>query len=128
VAVVRPAGPCLLCLSGYDPREVAAELDPGLVRAQRASGYRADAAQEPTPGVVFVNQVLAGHAVAELMNWVSPWRPPTPYVLVDLAANTSSALHAQRYAECSACGPGSVRGLSDAGGMLDAALGATTVG
>ena len=42
VAVVHPTGPCLLCLSGYDPAAVATELDPHLATARSAAGYRVD--------------------------------------------------------------------------------------
>jgi len=121
VAVVRPGGPCLLCMSAYDPRKVGRELDPGLAAARRAAGYRTDDPDEPTPSVVFLNQVLAGHAVGELLNWVCPWRPPAPYLLVDLVAPRTEPLYADRSPDCAACGAGSVRGLSDAGGVPDLA-------
>ncbi|MFV2127524.1 ThiF family adenylyltransferase [Micromonospora sp. LOL_013] len=116
LAVVRPGGPCLLCLSGYDPRLVDAELDPGLAAARRAAGYRVDDPAEPTPSVVFLNQIIAGYAVGELLNYVSPWRSPVRYLLVDAAANETTVLDADRDPECLACGPDSPRGLSDAAG------------
>ncbi|MCO1575122.1 ThiF family adenylyltransferase [Crossiella sp. SN42] len=116
VAVVRPAGPCLLCLSGYDPRAAAHELDSEFAAAVRAIGYRADAPAEPTPSVVFLNQIIAGHAVAELLNWLTPWRPHTPYTLLDLVADTTTSLSATRNDTCPACGPGSPRALADGGG------------
>lgn len=116
VAVVRPNGPCLLCLSGYDPRAVAGELQPELAAARRAAGYRVDVPDEPTPSVVFLNQVVAGHAVAEVVNWVVPWRPAVPYLLIDLAAGSTTPMRGERHPECGACGPGSARGLSDADG------------
>lgn len=119
VAIVRPNGPCLLCLSGYDPRLVSRELDPDLATATRAAGYRTDAPTEPTPSIIFANQVTAGHAVAELLNWLSPWRAPTPYMLIDLTANTSLSLHAERHEHCPACGPGSPRALGDTAGTPD---------
>jgi len=66
--------------------------------------------------VVFLNQVLAGHALAELVNLLSPWRPPMAYLLVDLVGSTTSVLAAERNADCPACGPCSPRALSDAAG------------
>lgn len=116
LAVVRPAGPCLLCLSGYDPRRVATELDQDLRTARRSAGYRVDEPDEPTPSVIFINQILAGHAVAELLNYVQPWRPPFRYVLVDMVTSTTSTVHGERDPDCPACGPGSPRGLADAAG------------
>ncbi|MBO4161459.1 HesA/MoeB/ThiF family protein [Micromonospora antibiotica] len=116
LAVIRPGGPCLLCLCGYDPRLVDAELDPGLAAARRAAGYRVDDPAEPAPSVVFLNQIIAGYAVGELLNYVSLWRPPVRYLLVDAAVNGTTALDADRDPQCLACGPDSPRGLSDAAG------------
>lgn len=116
VAVVRPLGPCLLCLSGYDPGKVGAELDPALAAARRTAGYRVDDPNAATPSVVFLNQVLAGHAVAELVNLLSPWRTPIAYLLIDLVANRTSVLLAERNEDCPACGPWSPRARSDAAG------------
>ncbi|WP_422768902.1 HesA/MoeB/ThiF family protein [Plantactinospora sp. WMMC1484] len=116
LAVVRPGGPCLRCLSGYDPRLVDAELDPELAAARRTAGYRVDDSGEPTPSVVFVNQIIAGYAAGELLNYISPWRPPLRYLLVDASANETAVLGADRDPQCLACGPDSPRGLSDAAG------------
>lgn len=116
LAVLRPHGPCLLCLSGYDPGQVGVELDPALAAARRTAGYRVDDPDAATPSVVFLNQVLAGHALAELVNLLSPWRPPVAYLLVDLVGSTTSVLAAERNADCPACGPCSPRALSDAAG------------
>lgn len=116
VAVVRPHGPCLLCLSGYDPGQVGVEFDPDLAAARRSAGYRVDDPDAATPSVMFLNQVLAGHAVAELVNLLSPWRTPVPYLLADLVGGTTSVLAAERNEDCPACGPCSPRALSDAAG------------
>jgi molybdopterin/thiamine biosynthesis adenylyltransferase len=116
VAVVRPHGPCLLCLSGYDPAQVGVELDPALAAARRSAGYRADDPDAPTPSVLFLNQILAGHALAELVNLLTPWRPPLAYLLVDLVGSSTSVLAAERNDDCPACGPCSPRALSDAAG------------
>ena len=86
---------------------------------RRAAGYRADAPDEPTPSVIFLNQVLAGHAVGEVLNWVRPWRAPQPYTLVDLGGAGTTALAAERDPDCAACGPGSARALADAAGLPD---------
>jgi hypothetical protein len=123
LAVVRPEGPCLLCMSGYDARKVGPELAPDAVldAARRDAGYRTDEPDEPTPSVVFVNQILAGHAVGELLNYLSPWRSPQPYLLVDLVAGLTSTIHVDRDLDCPACGPGSPRGLSDTAGAPETA-------
>lgn len=125
IAVVRPHGPCLLCLSGYSPAAVARELDPGLVSARRAAGYRSDAPEEPTPSVVFLNQVVAGHAVAEVVNWVTPWRDAVAYLLIDLAAGSTQPMQADRQPECAACGAESARALADAAPAPGARLSST---
>ncbi|WP_424187667.1 ThiF family adenylyltransferase [Actinokineospora sp. G85] len=117
VSVVTPAGPCLLCQSGYDPAAAARELDPNLTTAIRAMGYRTDDPTAPTPSVVFLNQVVAGHAVAELLNWLTPWHPTTHYTLIDLTASTTTTLKVNRNGECPACGPDTPRALADAGGV-----------
>ncbi|MEU7616630.1 hypothetical protein AB0B27_11080 [Micromonospora rifamycinica] len=108
--MIRPGGPCLLCLCGYDPRLVDAELDPGLAAARRAAGHRIDDPAEPTPSVVFLNQIIAWYAVGELLNYVSLWRPPVRYLLVDAAVNGTAAMDADRDPQCLACGPDSPRG------------------
>lgn len=116
IAVVRPHGPCLLCLSGYDPAQVGVELDPALAAARRSAGYLADDPDTPTPSVVFLNQILAGHALAELVNLLTPWRLPLAYLLVDLVGSSTSVFAAERNDDCPACGPYSPRALCDAAG------------
>lgn len=114
VAVVRPTGPCLLCLSGYDPAAVGTELDPHLTNARRTAGYRVDDPTAPTPSVIFLNQVLAGHTTAAVVDLLRPWRAPPLYLLANLTTATTTALHGERNPTCPACGPNSPRAHGDA--------------
>ncbi|WP_143219660.1 HesA/MoeB/ThiF family protein [Actinomadura sp. CNU-125] len=113
VATVTPDGPCLLCLSGYDPSQASMELDPGLTAAKRAAGYLSDAPDEPAPSVMFLNQAVAAVALGELLNIVGDWHAPRPYTLVDLGRPSLTAMHAEASPDCPACGPDSTRGLCD---------------
>ncbi|MDT5040677.1 MAG: hypothetical protein QOE51_1662 [Actinoplanes sp.] len=117
VATVTPGGPCLLCLCGYDPRRVAAELDPTLADAKRRAGYLSAAPQQPAPAVVFLNQAVTAVALGEVLNQVAGWRAVHRYVLVDLTTPATSQLDAERDPTCQACGVDSARGLADAGGV-----------
>lgn len=117
LAVVRPDGPCLRCLHGYDPAQAAQELQPQLMAAKRAAGYLADQPDEPAPSVIFLNQALAAQAVAEVLNWVTGWRSPQTYLLVDLTSPAVTPIAADPDPACSTCGPSGLRGLGDLGGM-----------
>lgn len=117
VAVVRPDGPCLRCLNGYDPALAADELQPLLAQAKRASGYLADEPDEPAPSVLFLNQAVAAQVTAEVLNWVAPWRPPQTYLLVDLTTPSSTSIGADPDPDCPVCGQEGVRGLGDLGGI-----------
>ncbi len=117
VAVVRPGGPCLLCQCGYDPATAALELDPAAQSARRAAGYLPAGVDDPAPSVLFLNQAVVAFALGEVLNWVSPWRPPAAHILVDLVRPAVVTLDADRVDDCPACGSGSVRGLGDAGGI-----------
>jgi molybdopterin/thiamine biosynthesis adenylyltransferase len=119
VATVTPDGPCLLCLDGYDPRRVGDETNPDCRRAgaMRASGYLADAPEQPTPAVVFLNQAVTAVALGEVVNHAAGWRPVHPYVLIDLTTPATTAMVADRRPGCPACGTDSVRGLGDVAGV-----------
>lgn len=117
VAVVRPDGPCLRCLQGYDPRSAADELQPALRTAKAAAGYVADAPELPTPSVVFLNQVAAGHALAAVLDVVAAWRAPADYVLFDLALGESSPMDGIADPACPVCGDEGIRGAGDAAGV-----------
>ncbi|NKZ03260.1 HesA/MoeB/ThiF family protein [Actinomadura latina] len=116
VATVTPGGPCLLCLSGYDPTAASMELDPVLTTAKRSAGYLHDAPDEPTPSVIFLNQAIAGIALGEALNLLTGWhRPrPRPYTLIDLAGPALTAIDADPQPDCPACGLESPRGEGDA--------------
>lgn len=96
--------------------QVGVEFDPALAAARRSAGYRVDDPDAATPSVMFLNQVLAGHAVAGLVNLLSPWRTPVAYLLVDLVGSTTLVLATERNEDCPACGSCSPRALSDAAG------------
>lgn len=113
VATVMPGGPCLLCLSGYDPAAASIELDPVLAAAKRSAGYLRDAPDEPTPSVIFLNQAIAGIALGEALNLLSGWHAPRPYTLIDLAGPALTPIEADPQPDCPACGPDSPRGEGD---------------
>ncbi|TDC01983.1 hypothetical protein, partial [Actinomadura bangladeshensis] len=77
-------GPCLLCLSGCNPAAASMELDPTLTAAKRSAGYLRDAADQPTPSVIFLDQAIAGIALGEALNLLTGWHRPRPYTLIDL--------------------------------------------
>lgn len=114
VATVTPGGPCLLCLSGYDPAAASMGLDPVLATTKRSAGYLRDAPDEPTPSVIFLNQAIAGIALGEALNLLTGWHRPRPYTLIDLTAPALTAIDADPQPDCPACGPGSPRGEGDA--------------
>ncbi|TDC87646.1 ThiF family adenylyltransferase, partial [Actinomadura sp. 7K507] len=114
VATVMPGGPCLLCLSGYNPAVASMELDPVLTTAKRSVGYLRDAPDEPTPSVIFLNQVIAGIALGDALNLLTGWHPPRPYTLIDLAGPGLTPIDADRQPDCPACGPDSPRSEGDA--------------
>lgn len=118
VATVTPGGPCLLCLSGYDPRAASTELDPALTAARRTAGYLPEAADEPSPSVIFLNQAIAAIATGEVLNLLTGWHPHRPYTLIDLTTPTLTPLHADPQPGCPACGPDSPRAESDLAGIL----------
>lgn len=113
VATVMPGGPCLLCLSGYNPAAASMELDPVLTAAKRSAGYLRDAPDEPTPSVIFLNQVIAGVALGEALNLLTGWHPPRPYTLIDLSGPALTPIDADPQPDCPACGPDSPRGEGD---------------
>jgi molybdopterin/thiamine biosynthesis adenylyltransferase len=113
LAAVRPGGPCLRCLHGYDPRQAAAELQPQLHATKRASGYLTGVADQPAPSVIFLNQAAVALALAELVNWVHPWKAPATYLLVDLARPQLTRLEADSDPTCPICGPDGPRCLGD---------------
>lgn len=117
VATVTPAGPCLLCLSGYDPRAASTELDPALAAAKRTAGYLSEAPDEPAPSVIFLNQAIAAVALGEALNALTGWHPHRPYTLIDLSAPALTPIDADPVPGCPACGPDSPRALGDAGGI-----------
>ncbi|MEO5873769.1 MAG: ThiF family adenylyltransferase, partial [Streptosporangiaceae bacterium] len=104
VATVTPYGPCLLCLSGYDPVTASRELDPALTHAKRAAGYLREAPDEPTPSVLFLNQAITAVALGEALNILTGWHPPRPYTLIDLSAPALTPIHADPDPRCPACG------------------------
>ncbi|GAA2161993.1 HesA/MoeB/ThiF family protein [Actinomadura napierensis] len=113
VATVAPGGPCLLCLSGYDPSTASMELDPALTAAKRSAGYLRDAPDEPTPSVIFLNQTIAGIALGEALNLLTGWHHPRPYTLIDLSSPSLTPIDAERDFDCPACGPDSLRAEGD---------------
>jgi len=123
VAAVRPGQACLRCLHGYDSAVAARELQPELHDAKRAEGYLTAVDDEPAPSVIFLNQAVVAIAIAEILNWVAPWKPPLTYTLIDLGRTQLSALDADADPNCPVCGPDGQRGLADAGGHP---LGAST--
>jgi molybdopterin/thiamine biosynthesis adenylyltransferase len=114
VATVTPGGPCLLCLSGYNPAAASMELDPTLTAAKRSAGYLHDAPDQPTPSVIFLNEAIAGIALGEALNLLTGWHRPRPYTLIDLARPALTAIDADPQPDCPACGPDSPRGEGDA--------------
>jgi molybdopterin/thiamine biosynthesis adenylyltransferase len=114
VATVTPPGPCLLCLSGYDPAAASTELDPALTTAKRNAGYLRDDPGEPTPSVIFLNQAIASVALGEALNLVAGWHRPRPYTLIDLSGPALTPIDAERQPDCPACGPDSTRAEGDA--------------
>lgn len=116
VAVVRPGGPCLRCLSGYEPARAAAQLDPELEQLKRAEGYLVGD-EEPAPAVLSLNQVVTGVALSTLVAEVAGWGRPADYVLIDLVGPAMHRLDGIADPCCPVCGMDGVAGLGELAGV-----------
>lgn len=83
VVLVVPGGPCLHCFGELDANEVGRWVkDPAQQALDRDHGY---GVADPNAAVVHLNGVTVHAAIAELVAWVSGYRPPAQYLDVDLS-------------------------------------------
>ncbi len=84
VVVVRPGGPCLVCLSEIDQREARYFLGSDEERAHEVSLGYVEGLDEPAPSVVSLNAAIAACATNEFAVLVSGSRTVNPYTELDL--------------------------------------------
>jgi hypothetical protein len=86
VILVRPGGPCLMCLGELDTAEVSRWSKPAVQRRlDREHGYGAGV---PNPSVVHLNALAASAAITELVAWISGSRAPAGWLDIDLQSAT----------------------------------------
>jgi hypothetical protein len=86
--LVRPGGPCLMCLGELDTAEVSRWAKPAAQqRLDRQHGY---GTSSPNPSVVHLNALAVSAAITEIVSWISGSRAPADWLDVDLQGATAS--------------------------------------
>ncbi|MDZ4232556.1 MAG: hypothetical protein U1C73_02075, partial [Dietzia sp.] len=87
VILMRPGGPCLMCLGELDSAEVSRWAKPAVQqRLDREHGYGAGILN---PSVVHLNALTASAAITEVVSWISGSRAPADWLDIDLRGSTS---------------------------------------
>jgi hypothetical protein len=103
---------CLQCSGIIDPQLAGWELaDEETKKAIRARGYIKDT---PAPAVYHLNGVVASLAVAEVHNFVFPYKPIRRYLAYDELKGQLLSLSVPSRGDCPVCSPdGGILGLGD---------------
>jgi molybdopterin/thiamine biosynthesis adenylyltransferase len=120
VRLVQPGAFCLACIDGIDRAQAAVDLLPPLARERRERRGYLQESQMPTPAVLFLNNLVAAHAVSEFVCLWTGYREPAALLHIDLLKPQLLAATAERSPDCVTCGQNGVLGLGD----LEAVAGA----
>ena len=74
-------------------------MTPEQAQIRKAFGYGLGP-QTPAPAVIFLNGILASLAVGEFLNFLTGYKQPTGYLLVDLMKMSMFAIQVERKADC----------------------------
>ncbi len=111
VAMPPLGGWCLLCAGIIDEQQAAIEIAGHDVKARlRERGYLNGL---PAPAVCHLNCTVASLAVAEIHNWLLPYKPSREYTVYRALQGDLQHLGVRLQSDCPHCGPAGRLGLGD---------------